>query len=527
MSAGAGGARRLDGPLLAAAGGAVTVGAVTAVAPSAGLAAAAGALGLTLVLSDAERFARRAVALLAFVLTGYAFLGKGFAYLGVPPLFIGEITLVAMLLAALLRGTWGPVVRSPVVLALAAFGLWGASRTVPYWPTAGIVALRDAVLWGYGAFVVAVAALLARREAVEGAIRAYGRYFVWLPLWMPFYGIVARLAGASSPIMPGSDVPLLYFKPGDAAVHLAGIAAFVLLGLGDTPGSARSPLAAAAWRPWAWWVLWFGGMAVAASASRGGFLAAVLAVLLALALGVSRGRRIAWWRPAVTAVVVGAAFVTLNVDIDVGLPRKISPRQFVSNVLSIGSSNKADIDLAGTVEWRLAWWDRIRGYTLHGPYFWTGKGFGVNLSEDDGFRTSGGLGEAPNRNPHSIHYNVLARAGVPGAALWAVLQGAFVASMLAGYRRARRRGWDWWERVNIWVLAYWLALVVNGSFDVFIEGPQGGIWFWSTIGLGVAALEAQRRHGRALGAAGWVGHGAGAIAPDWVRTDAAPAGSAP
>ncbi len=507
----------------------MTVGAVTAVAPPAGLAAAAGALGLTLVFSNVAEFTRRAIALLGFTLTGYAFLGKGFAYLGAPPLFIGEIALTAMLLAALLRGAWGPVVRSPVVYALVAFGLWGAKQTVPYWSTAGIVALRDAVLWGYGAFVITVAALFARRDTMEGAIRAYGRYFIWLPIWMPFYGIVARVAGASSPIMPGSDVPLLYFKPGDAAVHLAGIAAFVLLGLADTVGSERSPLEAAAWRPWAWWTLWFGGMAVAASASRGGFLAAALAVALSVALGLSRRRRVAWWRPAVTAMVVGTVFVAANVDIDVGLPRKISSRQFVSNVLSIGSSHNADIDLAGTVEWRLAWWDGIRNYTLHGPYYWNGKGFGVNLSEDDGFRTSGGLGEAPNRNPHSIHYNVLARMGVPGAVLWAVLQLTFVASMVAAYVRARRRGWDWWERVNIWILAYWLALVVNGSFDVFIEGPQGGIWFWSVIGLGVAALDAQRRHARASGArpVSAPGHGAGAIAPDVVRVAAVPLASTP
>jgi len=25
-------------------------------------------------------------------------------------------------------------------------------------------------------------------------------------------------------------------------------------------------------------------------------------------------------------------------------------------------------------------------YTIHGRYFWTGKGFGVNLADDDGFR---------------------------------------------------------------------------------------------------------------------------------------------
>jgi hypothetical protein len=37
------------------------------------------------------------------------------------------------------------------------------------------------------------------------------------------------------------------------------------------------------------------------------------------------------------------------------------------------------------------------------------------------------------------------------------------------------------------ILAYWLAMLVNASFDVYLEGPQGGIWFWSVFGLGLAA----------------------------------------
>ena len=61
-----------------------------------------------------------------------------------------------------------------------------------------------------------------------------------------------------------------------------------------------------------------------------------------------------------------------------------------------------------------------------------------------------------------------------------------------GEGRSRREGDDDWARVNLWVLCYWIAFVVNGSFDVFLEGPQGGIWFWSVVGLGIAILQMQR-----------------------------------
>jgi hypothetical protein len=34
-----------------------------------------------------------------------------------------------------------------------------------------------------------------------------------------------------------------------------------------------------------------------------------------------------------------------------------------------------------------------------------------------------------------------------------------------------------------WILGYLAAFVVMTSFDVFLEGPMGGIWFWVMIGV--------------------------------------------
>jgi hypothetical protein len=38
-----------------------------------------------------------------------------------------------------------------------------------------------------------------------------------------------------------------------------------------------------------------------------------------------------------------------------------------------------------------------------------------------------------------------------------------------------------------------LALFVNASFDVYLEGPVGGIWFWSVFGVGIGAPLIYRR----------------------------------
>jgi O-antigen ligase len=192
----------------------------------------------------------------------------------------------------------------------------------------------------------------------------------------------------------------------------------------------------------------------------------------------------------VTAVL-GSVFFLSNVSIDVGLERKISARQLVANILSIQDS-KQDLSLSGTREWRLEWWGDIVNYTVFGKYRWTGKGFGVNLADDDGYQF-GNREYVPNRSPHNVQMTILARAGVPGLLLWVALQAAFVLTLVNAYRRARRAGWDWWARANLWILAYWIALLVNGTFDVYLEGPQGGIWFWCIFGFGIAAVEAQRR----------------------------------
>jgi peptidoglycan/LPS O-acetylase OafA/YrhL len=72
------------------------------------------------------------------------------------------------------------------------------------------------------------------------------------------------------------------------------------------------------------------------------------------------------------------------------------------------------------------------------------------------------------------------------------LQATFALSLGIAYFRARRARREWWARVNLWILSLWLAMMVNAAFDVYLEGPQGGIWFWCLIGFGIAALEAQR-----------------------------------
>ena len=83
---------------------------------------------------------------LCFILAGYLLLGRAFAYLGVPPLYIGEITLALGIVVALISGRLTSAILNWSGIALALLMLWTAYRTIPYFHEYGFDAPRDAVI---------------------------------------------------------------------------------------------------------------------------------------------------------------------------------------------------------------------------------------------------------------------------------------------------------------------------------------------------------------------------------------------
>ncbi len=164
--------------------------------------------------------------------------------------------------------------------------------------------------------------------------------------------------------------------------------------------------------------------------------------------------------------------------------RYISADQIVNNFKSIYSDSN-DENLSGSKEWRLLWWDTIINYTIHGPYFWKGKGFGINLADDDGFQVEA---DHSLRSPHNGHLTMLVRGGVPMLFLWAVCQLTLGYGLVSSAFSANRRGRKRWFNLLTFLFIYWLAYLINASFDVFLEGPVGGIWFWCVYGTGIGAV---------------------------------------
>jgi hypothetical protein len=456
---------------------AVAAGTILAMSPLVAFGAVA-AVAVTIIMATlGRRSAQVFVISLGVLLIAYAFLGRGVAYVGTGSFFIGELVLFLGILAFALN--LGHARFGPFQWLLVAFIAVGLIRTLPFLGQYGIVALRDAVVWGYALFALAVATTFDPRW-LEHLTRAYRWFIPAFLLWVPVATGLELAFAENLPSWPGAPVAILEVKQGDFAVMLAGIAAFILVGLYEDR-RGRIPSAAL-------WALLFLDLAIVGVVSRGGLLAAVIGVAGALLFVRSSGRLLTAGGIALAGFIL---LYALNPSLDVGSNqgRTLSFTQLVDNITSVVLDSDRG-NLQGTKEWRLAWWEEIIDYTVDGPYFWTGKGFGINLADDDGFQV---LADRSLRAPHNGHMALLARGGVPLVGLWILIQVAFGIGLFRAARRARAAGEERLVMVAAWIFAFWSAALVNMTFDVYLEGPQGGIWFWSVIGLGIVVMDAARR----------------------------------
>ncbi len=419
--------------------------------------------------------------LLSGVLLGYAMIGKGFAYLGLPPLFIGEIALSAGLVVMLRTGCLIAALATLPSLVLAATMIWVLLRTLPYVGVYGFDALRDSVVIMYGGFAfVIIALLLEDGRRINSMLWSFGTFVsIYVPA-IPFLYAFSHYMADYVPNWPGYNVPFLEIRASEIAVHLTGAAVFVLVGFRKVSSL---------------WILFVLAMLVMASvSSRGAMLAFVLPFIFAvLVLGKVRELAAVLVVGLVifaTAYVVETAFTTGQREARTTSERSLSARQIVDNVASIAGQGGEQTE--GTKTWRLEWWNIILANTVFGPNFWTGRGFGLNLADADGFQD----GERPDRpalrSPHNVHMTLLARAGVPGAALWLGLLTSWFAMMMHAMLTARRRGQTEWAGLFLFASCYAASFVINASFDVALEGPMQGIWFWCLVGFGIGSAMVYR-----------------------------------
>lgn len=431
------------------------------------------------------------LSLIGFLLFGYAVGSKGFAYLGIANFYIGEMVLAASVTLFIFSPNFRAVFSSYVALPFFLLAFVCFIRTAPFIEVFGIFALRDSVLYGYMLFAVLVAGCLSTPQSVLLSVRTYE--YAALVAIPAIFAMLLIIGVSDADLADGSPTQL---KPGDTAVHLTGVLAFFLLGLGRRLDSNDHSWPALLFR-----VALAATLLIAvlvglwcASLSRGALMSMMLGLGALFLWGFSR-RLLAWAALAMVLVVIASAILDIRVATEY---REISARQVVANLISVFDVDSAsiagsDIDmeaLGSTASWRLDWWSDIVDYTFFGDLFWTGRGFGPNLATIDGYQVDP---DGALRSPHNAHMTFLARAGVPGFMLWVVSQLSFGATLVFCSLRMRRINALGWVRLNVWVMAYWLAALTNASFDVYLEGPQGGIWFWCIIGFGVALIHLENR----------------------------------
>jgi O-antigen ligase len=361
-----------------------------------------------------------------------------------------------------------------IILSFMALGLF---RTIPYVKAYGVDAIRDAALWYYGAFALLVATLVTSDQLMK-FLRIYARLLPGLLLWFLVMSTLLRLVDDKLPHFPGSPLPVLSaMKAGDRAVILVGLAVFVATGLHDR-FQANHRMA----RPM-FWILWLACAGLVAVESRGGFLAISVTLLVVFVLHPS----VEWLKVAVLGAAMLGALLAVDPSIELGGSRQLSAEQLTTNVTSIFSNDTTNEGgVQDNKDWRLRWWKAIYDDTIRGSRLWSGWGFGINLADLYRFQIDdvGSL-----RSPHNGHVTVLARMGLPGLALWLTLHGVFAGHLIGSIRLARRRADTLLEALGIWILALWMAAMINGAFDVYLEGPQGAIPLWCAMGVGIVLMK--------------------------------------
>ncbi|MBD2594935.1 O-antigen ligase family protein [Nostoc spongiaeforme FACHB-130] len=399
----------------------------------------------------------------SWVLLGYALCGRGFSYFGVPPAYIGEVTLIFGLFALSINKSIPKLLKLPQAWFLIIFMVWCCLNTIPYFSIYGLDAVRDAALWYYIFFALIVATLLiSKPQRFLFMLTQYERFCRIFIILVPFLWLISKTIPL--PSLPGAGARIISLKPADTMTHLSGITAFFV-------GSSLLDF-----QPLLFTLMFFVNLGVVAlNSNRSGTLAFLNAFFV---LGIANYKSSKIWR-IVTIIIL---IILLAFIVNPGIFEPL-----LDKVLSIFVDNN---ERQGSKEYRLEWWTYLIKSTLS-DYFWTGRGFGFNLGAGTGFDP---LGNGAVRSPHNGHITVLSRTGVPGFVLWLIIQLGWAASILSKYLQCRKKGQTKWSGIFLTLLTYWVASMTVTSFEVIIEGPTGGIWLWTMYGIGLAGIQIYKRY---------------------------------
>lgn len=176
-------------------------------------------------------------------------------------------------------------------------------------------------------------------------------------------------------------------------------------------------------------------------------------------------RKLLRYVPIIMIIGMGL-FVAIDIQGD-AQGRTITLSQITDNFISILSTN-IDGNLAENKVWRLVWWAKLVNESFTLQHFFVGKGLGMSLAGNDILNTDDNL-----RSPHNFNLTILARFGYIVFITWII----WLVSLFKPLFTRKLSG------KTLAITSILLAFIINGSFDVFFEGPMGAFPFWTFVGL--------------------------------------------
>jgi hypothetical protein len=434
--------------------------------------------------------------ILAFLLFGYIVGNRGFAQLCIQPnspLYLGEMGMVACLFLigirrALTRERVFP--RIPLAWAIAAFLVIGGVRLYFDTTTASshgfvMLAVRDSAVVYYALFFFIAYRIAQNASAKKFIERIMLVAFILLipvaviQIWDP--DILTKVTFRGYPII---------FYKGDLLTAFLGIGAFYLF-LTPSTGLARLFFRSCS-------VASLGLMLFGSRAALTGFICAVSLLIVA-----KRPRFIVYQLAVGAVALLAIAFLELsNIHFESDFFRKLSDK--VSSIVDISGTghyrSSAGDNSAANNEFRTVWWTTVFNETMQkGP--WVGLGFGYDLTSKFMFAyyPTGGEDTASTRSPHSIVLTVLGRMGIIGLGSFVIIL-YFMAKMAIVAARSVARKEQPESSLIPWCGS--INLLVAALFGVVLEGPMGGILFWTFLGFACsqsppekenAAIDVQQR----------------------------------
>jgi len=318
--------------------------------------------------------------------------------------------------------------------------------------------LRDSLAFQYAWFAFIIYYLKSEYDYVWQKII---QIYKWVPLvlflnFILFYFVFLYLP----PINIFGDQSIILYKNGDKSVHL--LISTILMFLYTKEYSRKWLIANT--------ILIVINFLILLAFTRSGSVAYIFALFSFFFFSKEKivNKSIIKLLKFVPIIVVFGIGLFISIDIQGDAQgRTITLSQITDNFTSIVSS---DIDgtLTDNKVWRLIWWAKLVNESFTLQHFFVGKGLGMSLAGNDILNTDDNL-----RSPHNFNLTILARFGYIVFITWII----WLVSLFKPLFTRKLAG------KTLAITSILLAFIINGSFDVFFEGPMGAFPFWTFVGL--------------------------------------------